>query len=736
MQYKFFLNELEIEEPIGWADFELSMQRDDIYHGMQFEVSTSALRFFGVAATYLQEQKLLNGLSSNVTFIAQETCDAAEYETIIEGRLNFGKYKDKCGNFCIVEIPFEEQGCKVTFKNRFDQKVDIDNIIALDKSTVLADYSQLGQTMTMPAVALDARVEGYVKADNTSFGCFLPAGGEDVFYLRPMYGDEKFNAIPNGQLNEGNECNYPFPMTPQVLFDEDLAGKCFNSTLTLEARMKGEYEAIASLSGTLKSVTVDVLLWNGEGVNFAGAINLFQEVLLDVPGLPMDTFNNPFDVNINIPISIDDLTANPGLYVVMTAVTDSTTDGLPGREVIFVANFTNETFFKLSTKKICPDTAVKYYMVHETLSRVTESITNGCIRVKSDFFGRPDSQPFATVADGCGALMMLTSGLMIRNAPDAKFFATAKELIGGLNAIFNLGFSIEPDPDLPNKMLLIIEQVDHFYRDFEILSLNSIAEVENEIQENWHYAQIKVGYKKWETEELNGLHEFNSNREYRTNLETINTVLDITSNLVTGSMPAEVTRQQNFADTGAADTGYDNEIFAFMVNRSAYAYTMEQDRILNPSNIFDPATTLNFYLSPVRNLMRWFKSIVNSYSNITSSTSKLYFNAGTGNFTAAGKYDDSNACSLENNTITENQDIWLLDFANQNQATPLFKNETASFEYPLSISQYNQIKANPYGYISYTCGTSNIVNKGFIKEIKFRPARGMANFTLRKKWGN
>src|SRR5688572_11476545 len=162
MNYRFYINDIEIEEPIGWDAFELSMKRDDVYHGMQFEASTSALRFFGVAGTYLRDQKTLYKLQANATFIAQSTCDE-EYETIITGRLNFGKYKDSCGvSGCIVSIPFEEEGCKVTFKNRFDQKVDLDNRYALDNATVLPDYAQMGQTIEIPAKALQSAVDGSV----------------------------------------------------------------------------------------------------------------------------------------------------------------------------------------------------------------------------------------------------------------------------------------------------------------------------------------------------------------------------------------------------------------------------------------------------------------------------------------------------------------------------------------------------------------------------------------------
>src|SRR6478735_4680061 len=217
------------------------MNRDDTYHGMQFEVSTGTLEFFGVASTYLMEQKQLLGIFANVTFIAQIRCDDDEFVEVVRDRLNFGKYKDTCGSTkCTVTIPFEEEGCKVTFKNRFEQKVDIEKEIALDNSTPLPSYAQMGRLINMPAVALKSAVDGstadsgYTSTTNTS----LPAGlAFLIMFYRPDYEIERYNNITTGQLIGINNCEHVAgatstdceqPITPQLLFEDSI--KCFNGT--------------------------------------------------------------------------------------------------------------------------------------------------------------------------------------------------------------------------------------------------------------------------------------------------------------------------------------------------------------------------------------------------------------------------------------------------------------------------------------------------------------------------
>jgi hypothetical protein len=747
MEYRFFLNELEIDEPIGWADFELSMNRDDKYHGMQFEVSTGTLEFFGEAAQSLMTQKESFRIQANVTFISQVRCDAdSEWEEVVRGRLNFGKYKDTCGaTKCTVTVPFEEDDCKVIFKNRFDQKVDIEKEIAFDNATMLPEYAQIGNNIEMPAVALEAAVSGRVTDAGYNLDCSFLFGNLSWFlYERPNYEVEISNTIDTGQLEAVNNIETGLgqeqmdcingPLTPQLLLEEPDGIKCFNGDFVYHSRMKGSIN-LSTLddqdAGLVEKVKHVIIRWDGvTGSVISNGGLVAEHTIADYTGSPVGPpLTILFDDILDGSIALAD---GEGLYAVIDIelVNGGTISGININTI-----WDKETEFSISATRECPASEVQYYMVHETLSRVTEAVTNSCVRVKSEYYGRIDSQPFAFDNDGCGSLRMLTNGLKLRKAPDAKFFASPKDLIAGLNAIDNIGFDMQADPYIPNRLVLRVEPMEYFYQDQELLSIDGVALANNEIQESMHYAKINVGYKKWEVESVNGLNEFNSTREYRTNIETINTTLDIQSDLVAGSIPIEVTRQQTFADSGAADTSYDNDIFIVCLNRSAYQFNVERNNILNSSNIFNSATTLNFRISPLRNLMRWFKSIINSYASISSTSSGLFFNEGKGNFTAAGLLDDNGPCRLENTTIAENSDLDSSYFQDQSKATPVIMNETVSFEYPLSVAQYKQIKANPYGYISYTCGNDPIIRKAFVKEIKFRPAAGTANFTLIKKWG-
>ena len=119
--------------------------------------------------------------------------------------------------------------------------------------------------------------------------------------------------------------------------------------------------------------------------------------------------------------------------------------------------------------------------------------------------------------------------------------------------------------------------------------------------------------------------------------------------------------------------------------------------------------------------------------NIVSTTSKLFFTSGTGNYLAEGNLWAYDPCRMENKVLAENDDLHSTDFENIADATPIYKPETIIFEYPLSVAEYQTIKANKYGYFNVQCGNGPFF-KAYIKTLNYKPAEGMAEFSLKKKW--
>lgn len=739
VEYKFILNpdsnNLEIEEPIGFSNLELSIIRDEKYHGIGFEASTSALKFFGSAANFLKDQKKNNGLKSDVVFQALSRCEGEEdYTEVVRGKLNFGKYKESCGDNCEVSIPIEQEGCQFTFKNRFDQKVDVQAEKSFNGLTTLPGYTGLNFDLELPPKALLVSSEGNVSDDGDTVELDQSGTMAVLYSIRPTFGNTKFETIKTTQLSQPS-VNYGISedeiVSPIILYEDD--PKCFNGTFQLDMRMKGYIDVSDIFQSS--DVLLQVIFIKCKGSYLEDPITILAQSILantETVGPTPERFD--FDLIYTNDISLEE---GDNIYMVVLGLHSAALGLHPKVSCVFE----KETYFKLEGQQQCPATTAKVNLVHELLSRVSEFITDYCVRVKSSFYGRFDSEPFSFDDDGCGSLKVLTSGLKIRKAIEDKFFVSFKELLEGLNAIDNIGMDFIEDPERQGKFLVRIEGVDFFYEDKELLKLDAIPEAFTEVEEGRYYSKINVGYKKWEVEKINGLDEINSNREYHTGISTVSNTLEIQSNLIAGSYAIETTRTQSFQESGGADNAYDNEAFVICVKRSEYPYgdiEVEQGNVINPDNIYSPDTLYNYRISPLRNLMRWYKSIVNSYPNYTDSENKLLFGSGTANIIAEGEME-SNFCKLERTSsgydegvIKENQDLFTTHFSVEDYK-PLWENEVGSFDYPLSVKDYKRIKSDPYGYINYQCGNGEYL-KGWIKEIKFKPAVGLATFILRNKW--
>lgn len=741
IQVRCYLDGVIKEEPINLTALQLSIIRDEQLHGIGFEASTLSLNFVGDAFDYIEEKYKAEKLKANIIFKAQQNCgdDPDGWDTIIEGKLNLGQRKKNCGDSCMVSVPVESESCEMTLKNRFDQNVDVDKPIGFDGATALPGYFGLGLDIELPTKELDYKTEGYVGDDgDTEPSYFSDTGTAAYILVRPDFKNEKAANIADSSLTGTSTLGFAgsnvfIPITPEILWNEPNA-KCFGQTLKVNGRLKGRYslpnatDVFANFQVKIGEIDPNVVQ---NPVEEGNPLNTGPDVRYQYQ--PEPGLNHPVNVEFDWTFAEYEWTpqgtGSEGIYLMMSILAHGDATG----SIIF----DKESYFKAETLKACPPSSTKAYLVHETLSRVTEAITDGCVRVKSEYYGRRDGEPFDFPNDGCGGLRMVTSGLKIRNAANPTFFVSLKTLIEGLQDIDNIGMGIEQDSDRPNQLLLRVEALDFFYRNQELLRCDGIISGQESTDLDKTYATVKAGYKKWETQANFGLDEFNGNREYRTALTAINTVLDITSGLVAGEYPIELTRQQQYVDTSEADTTYDNETFIICLRRMAafgYPYgelVVDQGNIGDPENVFSPSSIYNYAITPIRNLMRWFRSIAAGYPNIDDTDNRLYFSSGVGNILAKGLLTDG--CVLENQVIAENQDVSTALFKDVAAATPLWRNEPFNFDYPLSLKEYQNIKANPYGYISYQCGHGEW-EKGWISEVSYKPFEGMASFKLRKTW--
>lgn len=745
MIWKFYLEDggytaTEVENPVGWADATFNFKRDKILHGVFFEYSIP-LKFYGTGYNIIKTAYEADGVEAYLRIIIDVQCNSGDdYENFYTGKLNFTKIQFQESDVCFVEVVIEDDSCLSAFKNRQDQDIELQSLVSLDGET-MAEYEWINKEISLPSKTILKTDEWLYSEDDADIQTAERTDtGIGLIEFEPYLWLQTADTINElGGINEdhvGGESDVVTDVTDTPLWTVPAIPGVPSPAWVFNIRQK----ASISLTAFLTNITLD-----GCGTDdFEDVVVTLQmiryrpsDLSSSVHTIDTDTFagcksafNENFDYTFSGSFPSALLTGDEiSLYWrVQVSGTYSIIVPLDPTElqINFTVTDTTDSYFRVTLETNYSATNARVSMVNEALSRITESITNKCLRVYSDYFGRTDSEPYDALEDGCGSLEVITSGLLIRRNETATHKISFKKLFDSLSAIHNLGVGIETDTDRTGYDRLRIEQADYFYDSTVVLICDKVPDIKRTVITDEHYSIAEFGYQKWEAEEFNGLDEFNTSRKYRTSLKNIRNSLVKISELISSGYAIEITRQQ--FSSSSKDWRYDNDDFIICVTREYGGVTVEQGNIDTPANIIDPDTVYNYRISPIRNLLRWMNKLMGGYVDPTVSGS-LYFTSGTGNTLAEGLAEDG--CVAEDALISEQEpEITLNTLATPEDGLPIYKLESWEFEYPLSFDDYAIIKANPRGIIQVRYGQQTDFQDCYLREIEYRPNQGLASFVL------
>jgi hypothetical protein len=358
-------------------------------------------------------------------------------------------------------------------------------------------------------------------------------------------------------------------------------------------------------------------------------------------------------------------------------------------------------------------------MVHEALSRVAEYLTDGKLTVKSDFYGRTDSEVHRTLSDGAASLRAITNGYLIRQAvmtdgSRPKMFVSWKKLFESLQAIDNVGFCFEGDG------IIRVEPREYFYKDDVVLTCYDINEHTVKFDTESNIRSVKTGYKKWLSDEYNSIDGFHTTREYHTPVEKSKVSKEYFSDLIADGYAIEATRRRQI-DENSKDWQYDNDLFIVDLRRkAANAFEVNTGATDTGGTLIDPDTIYNARLSPARMAMRHFADMTKAVAPAFQRV--LRFSAAEGY--ASAKMRAEGNYVIEKSSIVENQDISVADFAEADKLLLNVSGEIMTFKYPIKPYEFRHIRENPYGLVDADG------RLGWIREVEWETGKEMANFTL------
>ena len=763
-----------IDEPLGFAELELVINRDDKLKGVFFyPESFNNLTFYGESATILQDAYSVNGIAAHCEMTIEFQCDdSSAFVEIARLKFDFSDITKICDDFCKLEIGLDDASCVSTLRNRWETKVNLDSLKSLDSTTDnLTNYTALGGLCGTQAAAIEYNNNWEMKpGDHTNPSLVfdhvdqnnpaLPYSIYDTYFLHQTF---PYNEISTNLQIANIDPYYVgyapqpgFPpvqvpvLPPNLEYTDNYLINC-SGNLTIEINMSGGVNAQSSNSPTGSPVMqLTQLRPNSVGTAYQEIQNI---TLVNFPNYnTANTYSDGFNVTgtYNFVVQPGDI-FNLKFSVYNLQYTSGSGGGAVYDPMHFEIFFDAGSYMKMKLTSVCENTFYNCYLINETLSRISESLTNDCLRVYSEYYGRTDSQPYSTEETGCGGLRSLTNGLLLRQTKlvddsEPNFVLSMKDAFNGLYPIDNIGMGMETDPNRTGYDLLRIEPKEYFYQNVQIADLSGSRETTLKLQPKDYIQNLKFGYNLWETESTLGLDDIHSQREYRSTLSNISNTLELITLFVASHYAIEYTRRE--IGKSLYDYKYDNEVFIIQNRRKfeidpdgdyefiAETYFDNVGNILQSfSDILQPQFRRNIRLSPLRNILRHLKDLLRTYH--PNPNGEFQFTAGTGNYIAKIQYLGSVPCLLEIHGdplwdgLSESQTISINLLDDPNDGLPYEQNVVIEFQIPMSFNTYLTIKNNPYGYVKYSCADG--YSFGWIKQIRYNPSEGMASVQLTEK---
>lgn len=713
-----------VDEPVGWDGIACNFTRNLTHHGIFTNVTTNSFEWVEDAYDLLLAEYNSNGANGSMELLIEYQCAEGDtLTTYFMGKFDFNTFERQCLDYCFIKCDVTATKCTDIFLSRMGQDVNVQSTQNFDGDTITP--------MTFTTLNIEGQdIFVQNKANNENgddfVGLTLDTSGitGTRYYDIPVFlpnnpiiefGDWNVNNISPSIVakNEGiDEIQFPmngndFNQYFNFLYLYQPAVDDCVSNIDFTWRTKGNFNITPNYNGfieiTLRAIQVNPFV--------GGAISLGTVVI--ATGVALTN-------GVQTTIAFDETNSS------------SFTNGTP---FDFVAFYFHLEILKTSASAL-DQNIIDIDYESGGVNYFNMEANSACAQTTTDSVSLPDLLewlPTAYYSSECPQLQIendlrnclarysITKGSFLRNVIEPsvpQLFTNFEFMFDNCRKIFNIGWGFDN-----NETELLIGNIEDFYLSSIVADVGLVNKATFTTAKDLIYGTITIGYNKWEAEEYNGLDEMNTERQYRRNIDSNPSELELMSDIISAGYTIEVTRRKNQTETGTSDWRYDDDLFiinTFEDEGQLYAY---RGIDLSPAFVYSPATRMNFTLTPVRNLMRWFRTLAAPTPLVANES--LKFTSGTGNYKAAGQMTTS--CPVEDNQVFENSIInsTLLQLE---YIYPVWKTIYATFEAPLSMVQFEAIKSNVYGAIRFRCGDDLYL--GNIVTLSHEPNTGLASFKL------
>lgn len=649
------LGSLVVSEPDGWKDAKLKLERHPDFHSL-VEYFEGSFIHYGEnnvdigGADFIRQCENLYGFNTDLTETIDVTFDGFNYENIFTGLKDFTGLQEVQDNK--IEIPTIPDSLWAKFISRLDTPVDLRSTTDLDGNPVT------------PVEPVDINLPSQKVRQNYSATSNTPGStSEDVTVI--VNGTYYQMSFDNRTLDEIDEI---FDEIPQL-------DNSVQPVPWFEPKYAGTY------TFDIVTTAYDYLVSGGFNYDLGKDISDYIRFYLNVDGTEYPfTVGRSFDsdnisggrvysINLQVQLNagskvnlygkaIDDLTVGVGTWTGEIRWNGPVVFGAldPDEDVTPYAIIRADTTF--------PSTEAKGFYLHDALAGVIERIC-GTNSFYSSVLGRTDTNMRQYASNGCYSSFVLLKGLQIRgySLEQKVFSASFNQLWKGADPILNLGLGKESVNGI--SYIRAEKKQQEYEVDTVSILVSNIRTIAREYDTDRIFSSLQFGYSKWQSENISGIDDPQSKREWATIINKVKNKLIQYSDFIAASNAIELTRREEIKES--KDYKYDNDIFIIALNEddvSPDRYRPETDENFNSiTGLLNADTRYNSILTPLRNALRWAPYWNGCLQKYQSSTVK--FVSGEGNYDMASDYSclsGKQCLAVICDPLSEKQDISLSSY--------------------------------------------------------------------------
>jgi len=765
--WKFYLDSIEVEEPIGWDAIEFTAIRMES-HGIDQPFSTE-VKFYDKGARYIKgiyDQYFINQPIA-ITITSDVGYNNAPYQ--FDGFLNMAIYEEH--NVCdtdsweitvgIIDDEFREK-----FKARQEIDIDLTTTTDLDGNTISActwDNTRLHKQ----ELYLVGSGQNLADITNT-LQLNLNAWSQVPRYLPLYWQNSDFkNQYGSTFDSMGGDANAQTSIQIFKNNSDYIRSMDFNSSI------KGEFEFVIN-----------------SGVGNTANIKFEIGYLMDNPGYPLDPrFYLLVPIaEVQSPIS----TIGGGMVAFDLSLSGTLPIGITlavNDRISIRINWGDNGAFKPTDPAInatiaynITDMCLKFseknnfdYATFATTLTI-EKFIRRLIYIYTGSNNKLLSDTFSEEGDGCYWNNALTNGLRIRNAPtaeeivngctfenetlsDTNYEVSFKSIFESLDSIFCLGWAFEWTG---SEWKIRLETRDYFYQNTVSQTFPNVEEVTQAAKVDKLANQVIIGYDdKWKNINTAGIWAIHTNRNYfignRAMAENSSAKIDLRSKIIAEGYAIEVSRKLQFFEdnSGSSDRPNDYNTFIIWLNRNTLTFeeventeyglyeetgalTILPGKASMSSNQITASNSpvgalYNIYHTPARVACRWWKVLGMHTYGLTNPV--MRYQSGQYQVTYSSTIngnDEKEACiEITSGAIAENSNISAA-ILKSDYKKYLFRPIEVTFTYPQSLCDFLTLSQDEqYQKVRLTSGSLMI--EGFITEATNQPedaSGGTTKFTL------